>query len=150
MQSTAGKVAVALGAIAVAVVLFVVLSGGDDEPTSPQTPATQTETTPPPGETGAQGEQGSQRAEPVPVIRVRDGKPVGGVESLEFTAGERVRFIVRSDVADEVHVHGYNRSQDVQARGTVGFNFKATLEGVFEVELESRHEQIAELRVNPS
>ena len=83
------------------------------------------------------------------MIRVRGGKPVGGVEKLEYTSGERVRFVVRSDVADEVHIHGYDRSKDVSAGGSVSFNFEAKLEGVFEVELEGRHEQIAELRVTP-
>jgi len=46
-------------------------------------------------------------------------------------------------------VHGYDIPKDVKAGGSVSFNFPADLEGVFEVELESRKEQIAELRVNP-
>jgi hypothetical protein len=149
MQSNAVRVAIAIGGIAVVVVLFIVLSGGDDEPTSPQTPASQEETAPQAG-TGAQGEAGAEQTVTVPVIRIRDGKPVGGVQELEFTKGDRIRFAVRSDVADEVHVHGYDRAKDVEAGGTVSFNFEANLEGVFEVELEDRKEQIAELRVNPS
>ena len=82
-------------------------------------------------------------------IVVRSGEPVGGVAELEYDAGEEVRFRVSSDVADEVHVHGYDISKDVPAGGSVRFSFPARLEGVFEVELEGRHEQIAELRVNP-
>jgi hypothetical protein len=74
---------------------------------------------------------------------------VGGVRRLEYDSGDRVRFLVRSDVADEVHVHGYDVSKDVAAGGTVIFSFPADIEGVFEVELEQRHQQIAELRVNP-
>jgi hypothetical protein len=31
----------------------------------------------------------------------------------------------------------------------VRFSFPARIEGVFEVELETRHEQIAELRISP-
>jgi hypothetical protein len=46
-------------------------------------------------------------------------------------------------------VHGYDIPKDVEAGGQVSFSFPAKLEGVFEVELESRKEQIAELRVNP-
>jgi hypothetical protein len=71
------------------------------------------------------------------------------VQRLEYEKGERVRFVVRSDVTDEVHVHGYDISRDVAAGGRVAFGFPARLEGVFEIELEARHEQIAELRVNP-
>jgi hypothetical protein len=81
---------------------------------------------------------------------VVNGRPQGGVERLEFTRGERVRFKVRSDVADEVHVHGYDVSKNVAAGGSVTFSFPATIEGRFEVELEAAHTQIAELEVEPS
>jgi len=57
--------------------------------------------------------------------------------------------VVRSDVADEIHVHGYDKKEDVPAGGSVRFSFPADIEGVFEVELEDRAEQIGELRVNP-
>jgi hypothetical protein len=82
-------------------------------------------------------------------IVIRNGEPVGGVQGLEYSAGEQVRFDVRSDVADEVHVHGYDLMKDVPAGGSVSFSFPAEIEGIFEVELEGRKEQIAELRVNP-
>jgi hypothetical protein len=85
----------------------------------------------------------------VPTIVVRGGEPVGGVEELEYDAGDEIRFEVSSDVADEVHVHGYDLMQDVAAGGTASFDFPAEIEGIFEVELEGRGEQIAELRVNP-
>jgi hypothetical protein len=37
----------------------------------------------------------------------------------------------------------------VKAGGSVSFDFPATIEGVFEAELEGRREQILELTVNP-
>lgn len=82
-------------------------------------------------------------------IVVRDGEPAGGVQELEYSAGEEIRFTVRSDVADEVHVHGYDLAKDVPAGGSVSFAFPADIEGIFEVELEERVTQIAELTVNP-
>jgi hypothetical protein len=85
----------------------------------------------------------------VPTIVIRDGEPVGGVKELEYSAGDEIRFEVTSDVADEVHVHGYDLMQDVPAGGTVSFDFPAEIEGIFEAELEGRKEQIAEIRVNP-
>lgn len=85
----------------------------------------------------------------VPTVVIRDGEPVGGIAELEYDAGGQIRFEVSSDVADEVHVHGYDLSQNVAAGGTVSFDFPAEIEGIFEVELEGRKEQIAELRVNP-
>jgi hypothetical protein len=126
MNSNAAKVALGVGAIAVAVVLLVVLKSGSSE---------STETS------GASGK--------VPVIVVKDGKPVGGIRNLTYNEGERVRFEVRSDVSDEIHVHGYDLMKDVKAGGSVRFDFPATIEGVFEAELEGRKQQIVQLTVNP-
>lgn len=85
----------------------------------------------------------------VPTIEVRNDEPVGGVQELEFDAGEEIRFVVSSDAAEEIHVHGYDIAQDVPAGGSVEFAFPAEIEGIFEVELEALGTQIAELRVNP-
>jgi hypothetical protein len=82
-------------------------------------------------------------------IVVENGEPVGGVQELEYGAGDEIAFRVESDVADEVHVHGYDISEDVPAGGTATLSFPAEIEGIFEVELEGRAEQIAEIRVNP-
>jgi heme/copper-type cytochrome/quinol oxidase subunit 2 len=80
-------------------------------------------------------------------IRVVNGKPQGGVRTLTYKTGERVHFTVTSDVADEVHVHGFDRHQDVPKNGSVTFSFPASYPGDYEVELESRSEQIAKLQV---
>jgi ketosteroid isomerase-like protein len=45
--------------------------------------------------------------------------------------------------------HGYDLGKDVEAGGSVEFDVPATIEGVFEVELESRAEQLASITVNP-
>jgi Cu/Zn superoxide dismutase len=95
------------------------------------------------------GEEAASRGGKVPTIVVRNGEPVGGAAELEYGAGEQVRFEVTSDVADEVHVHGYDLLQAVPAGGTVSFDFPAEIEGIFEVELEQRGKLIAELTVNP-
>jgi len=95
------------------------------------------------------GEESASRGGEVPTIVVRNGEPVGGVAELEYSAGDDVRFEVNSDVADEVHVHGYDLLQEVPAGGTVSFDFPAEIEGIFEVELEGRKTQIAGLTVNP-
>lgn len=82
-------------------------------------------------------------------ILVRRAKPVGGVKTIAVSKGEPVRFRVTSDVADEIHVHGYNYRKGVAAGGSVNFDFPAKIDGIFVVELERRSEQIASLRVQP-
>jgi copper(I)-binding protein len=100
------------------------------------TETTTTETTPPP-------------ATPT-VIRVTvvDGAPKGGIVREEVKKGDKVVLVVTSDVADEIHLHGYDVSRDVAAGGTVRLPFKATIPGRFEVELEDRGVQIADITVN--
>jgi hypothetical protein len=85
----------------------------------------------------------------VTTIVIKHGKPVGGIADLTYNKGEQVRFKVDSDVSDEVHMHGYDIMKDVKAGGSVSFDFPASIEGVFEAELEGRKEQILELTVNP-
>ena len=82
-------------------------------------------------------------------VVVKGAKPVGGVKTIVVNKGQRVRFTVTSDVSDEIHVHGYNFHKDVKAGGSVAFDFPATIDGVFVIELESRSQQIASLQVNP-
>jgi hypothetical protein len=84
-----------------------------------------------------------------PTITIKNGEPVNGVETLEYSAGEQAEFKVSSDEEVEVHVHGYEIEKEVPANGTVTFSFPAELEGIYEVELHPSEEQIAELRVNP-
>jgi hypothetical protein len=82
------------------------------------------------------------------VIHVVNGKPQGGIQKITVNKGDPVRFTVQSDVSDEIHVHGYNFHKDVKKGGSVSFDFPATIDGIFVIELESRSEQIASLQVN--
>jgi outer membrane lipoprotein SlyB len=89
-------------------------------------------------------------AKPVEVrIVVENGAPTGGIVRQTVSKGDRVVLVVTSDVADEIHLHGYDRSKDVPAGGTIRLPFTAGLPGRFEVELEQRGVQIADLTVQP-
>jgi copper(I)-binding protein len=81
-------------------------------------------------------------------IVVVNAAPQGGIVRQTVNKGDRVVLVVKSDVADEIHLHGYDLSRDVTAGGTARLPFTATLPGRFEVELESRGVQIADLTVN--
>ena len=80
-------------------------------------------------------------------IRVVGGKPQGGIARPEVGKDENVVLVVSSDVADEIHLHGYDVSQAVAAGGVARLRFVAKIPGRFEVELERRGVQIAELTV---
>jgi hypothetical protein len=155
-------------------------SGSPSSSSAPQTTATQNATTSPSTSTGStstddsttgsttddngsggggsdddgESETGTTETQPstpaIPTVRVVNGQPQGGVRRLEFQKGDRIRFKVQSDVADEIHVHGYDLMKDVTAGGSVSFSFAGTIEGRFEIELENAGTQIAELEVKPS
>ena len=71
------------------------------------------------------------------------------MQSITVKQGDSLRFAVQSDVADGIHVHGYDIEKPVGAGGLVTFAFPAKIGGVFEVELEDRGVQIASLKVEP-
>jgi hypothetical protein len=140
-----------LGALALFGGGFVIAScGGDDSAvdttetiietttTIPPAPTTTTTTTPPPppGPTEIR-------------IVVVNGAPRGGIVRESVDKGDRVVLVVRSDVADHVHLHGYDIMRDVAPGKPARLPFRATIPGRFEVELEDRGVQIADITVRP-
>jgi hypothetical protein len=145
------KVVLVLAAAAILVGVFLLVRpGGDDgddnaPPPPPPPPAatsagtttTQTATKPkPPGPTSIR-------------IVVRGGRVVGGLKRARLERGEKAVLIVQADVSDEVHLHGYDVMRDVAPGEPARLRFRATIPGRFEVELESRKLQIAQIEVRP-
>lgn len=136
-------------AIVAAVVLFVVLRPDDGDETTPTTPATITTantttirepSVPPP----------PRRPAPAVVrVSVRDGTPVGGVRRVTVGKGRRVTLIVTSNVADHVHLHGYNIMRDVAPGMPARISFRATIVGTVEAELEDRRVPLARITTQP-
>src|SRR4051794_6721960 len=139
-MSSSRRIAVLAAVVVVAVVGFIVLKPSDDKSDNKTQSQAQTE---------AQTTGGQKAPRPVPKVVVKGGKPVGGIKDLTFNKGDTVRFGVTSDVADEVHVHGYDFHKDVAPGHPIKFRFPAKIDGEFVVELESRGEQIASLKVSP-
>jgi hypothetical protein len=61
--------------------------------------------------------------------------------------GARVTLKVTSDVADEVHVHGYDHFADLKPKRTTTLSFKATSPGLYEVEAEAAGTLLVQLLV---
>jgi len=144
MQSRAISAAIVVALVAAAIVLFVVLRDDDGDGDAPVATTATTA-----AETRKQEDKRTKPKPKVPTIVVEGGQPAGGVTQLTYTRGELVRFDVESDVAEHVHVHGYDLFKDVGPGKTVSFSFPAEIEGGFEVELEDSHTPIAELTVEP-
>ncbi len=127
--------------------LFLVLSSddGDDESTS-STTVTQTQTK----TVGKDTSKSAKDKDGAPTVEVKDGAPVGGVKKVKVKTGETVKLRVESDMKGSVHVHGYDKTKNVKAGGSVLFSFPAKFDGRFEVEAHfGKHKQIAEVVVGP-
>ena len=80
-------------------------------------------------------------------ITVRDGEVTTADPRVKVEQGSVVQLRVDSDVADEVHLHGYDKSVDVEPGHIARLTFTASAPGVFEVELESRELRLVQLQV---
>jgi hypothetical protein len=74
---------------------------------------------------------------------------VGGVRRVTVSKGRRVVLIVTSNVADHVHLHGYNVMRDVGPGQTARIAFRATIVGTVEAELEDRGIPLARILTQP-
>lgn len=146
--------ALVAAAAVVAVVAFTVLRSGDEDDGSPVTRGVDVDTAPTddgedPGRRGRAKLREGAAGDGVFEIDVENGSPLGGVAELEVESGERVELVVRADAPDDVHVHGYDLLAEVRPGRPAELRFRATLEGIYEVELEGTHTQIARLTVAP-
>jgi hypothetical protein len=143
------RILLAAGAVAAAIGLFLVLRPENDEPSTPTQPTVPATTT---GETTTE-ETTAIPTTPTPppplVLVVRDGRVAGGIKRPSVSRGTGVVVVVRADVEDELHVHGYDLMRDVAPGNPARIAFQATIAGVFEIELEQSHLLLAELEVQP-
>lgn len=135
-----------LGAvIAAAVLAFVLLRpGGDSAGTSTSVTTTSAAPSSKPAATTT-----AQAAAPVTRIRVVGGKPVGGVQDITVKQGDRIRLVVTADQPEHVHLHGYDIEKPVGPGAPARYDVPATINGVFEIELEDSSVQLAKLTVEP-
>src|SRR5688500_4417922 len=133
-------------AVVIAVVAIVVLADTSEDDTAPSpSSATATPTATTEESTGTETPAPTPTPTPEPPPLLTADK----VTKLEATEGETVKFRVRADEPEEVHVHGYDISKDLEPGQTATMSFKATINGIFEIEFEHSHTQIAELKVEP-
>jgi heme/copper-type cytochrome/quinol oxidase subunit 2 len=80
-------------------------------------------------------------------VRVSGGQVSGDTGRVPVPAGEPVTLTITSDVADEVHVHGYDLTAELAPNVAAELTFAATIPGVFEVELHDAGTVLLTLQV---
>lgn len=76
-------------------------------------------------------------------------KKLTGQTTLSAKQGDTVTFNVASDVAEELHLHGYDKHVDLEPGKTVSMTFTANLTGRFPFELEQTKTDLGVLEVQP-
>jgi hypothetical protein len=149
------KVALIAAALGLLVSLYFALRPGDNNEAASTTTAVAgtapTTTEAPPATTEEPPATTTETASaPVQVdVVVVGGEPQGGIVRESVDLESSVVLTVTSDVADEVHVHGYDLMADVAPGAPATIRFTADAPGRFEIELENTGVQIAELEVRP-
>ena len=128
---------IGLGLAALVGLFLFLRPGSDPEPpaTSSPTPTVMSTGSPEPTSTGDDVEPSSTTSLDAVEFEVEEGR-VEGPGQITVVTGERVSFEVESDIADSVHIHGYDILRGLPADRKVAISFEATIPGVFEVELE--------------
>ena len=156
-----------LRAAALVLILLAAGCGGSDNATSATASDATTTTTPPETTTpaghehdhdhdhdhGSAGEPTRYDADLADAVQtitvdVAGGAPVGGVQRIKVDLGSVVALMVTSDIAEEVHVHGYDILRAVSEGHPAHFAFTAEIPGVLEVELEGSGRLLLQLEIS--
>jgi heme/copper-type cytochrome/quinol oxidase subunit 2 len=78
---------------------------------------------------------------------VAGGQASGDTGRVSVAVGEHVTLVITSDVADEVHLHGYDLETELSPGQPAELSFDATIPGVFQVELHEAGTQVLSLQV---
>ena len=81
-------------------------------------------------------------------VTFANGKAGGDTGRVKVAVGTSVALVVTSDVADQVHVHGYDIEKELSPGTPVTLTFDATIAGVFEVELHHANTVLLRLQVS--
>jgi len=142
----------ALALLVLGAVLLTGCAAGSDDPVAPDTPAS----TPSAGAPSTAPTAPAPSSAPVPAVpevRVITASYVGGEVvtdgvRVESELGEEVVLRISSDVAEEIHVHGYDVYADIPAGGSVDIPLTLTLPGSYEVELHGAGRPLFQLRTS--
>lgn len=123
----------------------VLLAGCAEEEPAATAPST-TATTPAPATATPTPSESSFAGTEIEVA-VRDGEVTPPLQRVELTQGTQVRLLVTSDTADELHIHGFDITQELPAGQQATVDFTADQTGIFEIETHDSGLQLVQLEV---
>ena len=80
---------------------------------------------------------------------IKNKKLTAGPDTLKVTEGDEVTINITSDEAEEFHLHGYDKSVELEASKEAQLTFSANLTGRFPFELEKSKTELGALEVSP-
>ena len=80
---------------------------------------------------------------------IKSKKLTSGPETLKVTEGDDVTITITSDEEDEFHLHGYDKSVDLEKDTPAQLSFTTNLTGRFVYELENSKVDMGALEVSP-
>lgn len=80
---------------------------------------------------------------------IKGKKLVSGLETITVTQDDEVVIKITADEPEEFHLHGYDKSVDLEKDKQAQLNFTANLTGRFVYELEQSKTDIGALEVQP-
>jgi len=128
-------------AAVIGIVAVILLAGGSDETSESGNSASSDAT---PTATATAGDAATATPKPEPPL-LQAGKE----QALNAKEGDTVSFRVVNDEAEEVHVHGYDVTQELEPGKVETLSFRADINGIFEIELEGSGTLLAQLKVVP-
>src|SRR5262245_20922101 len=152
------RIALIVGAVAVAVIAFVIANPGGDDDSGGTTNTTAAETTGGGSGGGTDATTPTTEAPPKPDverIEIKNFEVQGGVRNINVKKGDDVHLVVTSDQPDEIHLHGYDIEKEAAPGKPANFEFTADIEGVFEIESRTNEDAgrpplVGKLVVEPS
>jgi hypothetical protein len=80
---------------------------------------------------------------------IQNKKLVQGPDVITVKEGDTIILKVTSDMAEELHIHGYDKSIDLEKNKESTLTFEANLSGRFVFELENSKIDIGAIEVQP-
>ena len=117
---------------------------GEAEPSEPSTSAASAASSAP--ESSAASTEETEKVVEISVA-VTDGNVRPKPRRVEVDRDSQVRLLVTSDVDDELHVHGFDIAEPLEAGRTTTVELVADQSGIFEVETHESELELLQLEV---